>query len=121
MSTENKWLGITIQASENYQSAHQHKAITAGGLVAASPDLCVGLLKTKPGVGEHATVGYIGIMRYYAGGAVTNGENLTVTTSGFIVATGSASGTTVGKAIEAANSGDLAKGMFNFANAGPLS
>jgi hypothetical protein len=120
MSTENRYDSVTIVASNDFRAAHIHKAVTAGGLVAATAG-AVGLLKSKPNVAEHATVGYIGIMRYVAGAAIAAGANLTVTTSGFIISTGSASGTTVGKAIEAANSGDLAKGLFNFINAGPLS
>ena len=119
MSVENRFMSLTVVAGADFDVTHQHKAITVGGTVAAGP-VAIGLLKSKPKSGEHATVGYFGLMKYYAGAAVTAGLNLTVTASGFIVSTGSASGTTVGKAIEAANSGDLALGFFNFANAGPL-
>lgn len=120
MSVEGKYEAVTIVASNDFRTAHIHKAVTAGGLVAANAS-AIGLLKSKPNVGEHCRVGVVGEMAYIAGGAVTLGANLTVTTSGFVVSTGSASGTTVGKALEAASSGDLARGYFNFANAGPLS
>lgn len=119
MSTQGKYHSVTIVASNDFSAAHLDKAVTAGGLVAADAD-AIGLLKSKPGLSEHARVGVIGEMRYVAGAAITLGAKLTVTTSGFIVSTGSASGTTVGKALEAASSGDLARGFFNFANAGTL-
>lgn len=119
MSTENKFFSTTIKAGANFSSTHQHKAVTVGGTVAAAPGTAIGLLKSKPASGEHGQVGWLGEMKAYAGGAINSGTAVTVTTSGFIIAyTGVASGGTlpVGRALEQAASGDLFRGLFNFAN-----
>lgn len=118
MSVENKYESVTLVAGADFRTAGIHKAVAVGGTIAATSALTIGLLKSKPASGEHARVGYSGIMEYYAGGAITAGNKLAVTTSGFIIAAASASGVSVGKALVTAASGDLAKGLFDFTNAG---
>ena len=120
MSTENRNNRLTIVAGADFRSSGIHKALVVAGTIAGDAT-AVGILKTKPNNGEHCAVAYEGIIRAYAGAAISAGASVTVTTSGFIVSTGSASGTTVGKALEAANSGDLFKGLYSFARSGVLS
>ena len=116
---ENKFETVAIAAAADFRSVGLHKAVVVGGTIAASA-AAIGLLKSKPASGENATVGYKGLMKYLAGGAVTAGVNLTVTTSGFLVSQGSSNGATFGKAIVTAASGDLSYGMFDFSTSGPL-
>jgi len=121
MSVEQKYESYQIAAGADFRTVGQHKAVVVAGTIAATADLCIGLIKSKPNTGENLRVGYSGIMKYYADSIHTAGENLTVTTSGFIANTGSASGTTVGRALVTTASGDLGLGMFNFSHGGPLS
>lgn len=120
MSIENKFESVTIESGADYRTVGQHKAVVVAGTIAATA-AAIGLIKSKPADNENLRVGYRGLMKYLAGGAVTAGVNLTVTTSGFLISAGSASGTTVGKALGTVSSGDLGLGMFDFSQAGPLS
>lgn len=116
MATENQYKTITIAAGADL-SAAEHKAVVVGGTIAAD-STAVGLLKNKPGAsGRHAVVGYSGVMKAYAGAAISAGARLAVTTSGWIITATSANisgGFSVGKCLVAANSGDLFKGLFDF-------
>lgn len=118
MATENQFMAITIAAGADL-SAARYKAVAVGGTIAADTS-AIGLLQNVPGAsGRHASVGVSGVMKGYAGAAVSAGARLTVTTSGWLITATSANidgGFTVGKALEAANSGDLFKGLFDFAN-----
>ena len=119
MTVENKYDTVAIDAAADFRSVGLHKAVVVGGTIAATA-AAIGLIKSKPASGEHLTVGYKGLMKYLAGGAVTAGVNLTVTTSGFLVSQGSSNGATVGKALATVASGDLGLGMLDFTRAGPL-
>jgi hypothetical protein len=119
MSVENKFESLQITAGADFSSTHQHKAVTVGGTVAAAGVTAIGLLKSKPESGEHAQVGYFGLMKAYAGGAINSGTALDVANSGFIVAhtaVGSGGNVSCGRAIDQVASGDLFYGLFNFAN-----
>jgi len=120
MSGEGKFESIQIVAGADFRTVGIHKAVVVAGTIAAT-SAAIGLLKSKPGSGENARVGYAGVMKFLAGGAITAGLNLIVTTSGFIVSQGSSNGATVGKCLVTAASGDLGLGLFDFTRAGPLS
>ena len=120
MSIENKYESIAIASGADFRTVGQHKAVVVGGTIAATA-AALGLVKSKPNTGENLRVGYSGIMKFLAGGAITAGVNMTVAASGFIVSQGSADGATVGKCLVTAASGDLGLGLFDFTRAGPLS
>lgn len=95
-------------------SAAQYKAIAIGGTIAATGVAAIGILQNKPESGEDAQLGWHGRSRYRAGGAVSAGAQLTVTTSGWFIA--ATSGTNVvGKALGAVSSGGIGEGLVNFA------
>lgn len=119
MSDEGKYESLDVVAGANFTATHQHKAVNLAGTVAGAGVTAIGLLKSKPASGEHARVGYFGIMKAYAGGAINSGSALDVANSGFIVAhaaVGSGGNVPVGRALQQVASGDLFKGVFNFIN-----
>lgn len=97
-------------------SAHTFKAVDiATGNLALNAKNAAGILQNKPMQNEHATIGFQGLMKYAAGGVITKGAALTVSSGG--VFTSAASGSVVvGLSLEAAVSGAIASGIFNFAN-----
>lgn len=120
MTTHVRYNATTLVAGADLSGADKpYKAVAVGGTIAATGATAFGLLLNKPRANEHATVAYEGELKAWAGAAISAGALLTVTTSGFIITT-PASGTAsscVGRALEAANSGDLFRGLFNFMNA----
>jgi len=120
MSVEHKYESYQIAAGADFRTANQHKAVLVAGTVATTA-AAIGLIKSKPNTGENLRVGYKGIMKYLAGGAITAGVNMTPTTGGFMVSQGSSDGATVGKALATVASGDLGLGLFDFSTSGPLS
>lgn len=94
-------------------SASQYKAIAVGGTIAATSTAAMGILQNKPESGEDATLAMLGISKFRAGGAVTAGGAVAVTTSGWLVACASGD-LAVGKSFEAVTSGSVGEGMFNF-------
>ncbi len=104
MATENVFETLTIVASTDL-TGHQFKAVGLDGLVAASSAAAVGVLRTKPLNGDHATVAFKGRMKAFAGAAINSGSLVGVTASGFLITvTGSAY---VGKCLITAGSGDI--------------
>lgn len=116
MTVQNKFDTVSISAGADL-SAAQYKAVVVAGTIAAD-STAIGLLQNKPAAsGRHATVGYAGQMKAYAGAAISAGARVAVTTSGWVITATSADisgGFAVGKALEAASSGDLFTGLFNF-------
>ena len=97
-------------------SASQYKAVSVSGVIAANNTASLGILQNKPRSGEDATVGIAGRSRYVAGAAVTLGDRLMVTTSGFIIEANTVS-FGIGTALGAVSSGGIGAGYFNFAGA----
>lgn len=96
-------------------SAAQYKAVAIGGTIAANNGAALGILQNKPAAsGRDATVCYAGRSRYVAGAAITAGNRICVTTSGFMVAVTS-SDFGVGTALATVSSGEIGEGIFNFA------
>lgn len=93
-----------------------YKALAVGGTIAATNAAALGLLMTKGKTGEHVGVAYEGEVKAWAGAALAAGARLMVTTSGWLI-TATDSRSTVGRALEAANSGDLARVLVDFVSA----
>jgi hypothetical protein len=88
-------------------AGHEGVAIAlADGKVANSGDEAVGILASKPESGEHGSIIIMGIGKGRAGAALTKGQRLTVSTSGYFTA--AASGDYhAARAMEAITSGSL--------------
>lgn len=100
----------------NDLSAHTFKAVDiATGDLAANVKSAVGILQNKPLRNEHANVGFQGLMKYMAGGAIAKGAALTVS-SGGVFTSATSSSIVVGVSLETAVNGAIASGIFNFAN-----
>ena len=86
------------------------------GKIAANGREAGGILIYGGRSAEHITLGYMGVLKFSAGAAVTKGRRLTVSTSGYIVEAGS--GTyVVGRCLETdVASGAIGTGAFNFSN-----
>jgi len=105
---------LTTQAGADLVADNfKHKAVTVGGTIAANNATAVGLLKSTGKTGENISVACEGEIKAVAGAAITKGDRLTVTTSGFII-TATDSRSNVGRALETAASGDLFRGLFSF-------
>lgn len=116
MATEGPMVKVTVAAANDFRVAGAlHKVLDADNdFSAAGGATAIGLAKSQANSGQHLAVGVSGIMKAYAGGALTIGARLTVAASGWLTAAGSGDAI-VGTAMEAANSGDLFRGNFNFA------
>lgn len=94
-------------------SARQYHAINISGTLAGTVEASMGILQNKPENGEDAAAGMAGASRFRAGGAVTAGSRLTVTTSGWVTAADSGD-QVVGFAPFAVASGGIGYGHFDF-------
>jgi hypothetical protein len=117
MATENERMVSTILAGEDLSSLRYHAVDLSSGKLANNAGAASGILLGKPKLGEFATIGYLGEMKYVAGAAVTIGSKLTVTTSGWLISAGSDS-TIVGVSKTTVTSGSLGTGFFSFPSAG---
>jgi hypothetical protein len=116
MATEGPMAKVTVTAVNDFRVAGAlHKVVDADGdFSAAGGATALGLAKSQPNSGEWLALGVSGIMKAYAGGALTIGARLTVAASGFVTAAGSGDAI-VGTAMQACDSGDIFRGNFNFA------
>lgn len=95
-----------------------HKAVTVNGTIAPTAALAAGFLKSKGKSGESVAVAIEGVVKVWAGAAIsTVGYPVTITTSGFVIASVNC-GYTIGKAFATANSGDLVPILCDVANLG---
>jgi len=95
-----------------------HKAVTINGVIAANPVALGGFLKSKGAQGENVAIADSGVVKVFAGAAVsTVGMPVTVTTSGFVIACPVGS-YMIGKAYATAASGDLFPCLIDAANIG---
>ena len=121
MSVDGRNFSWTVLAGEDLNDAgagtgHLYKAVALDdGKLASNGREAGGILLYGGKTGEHLTLGYAGVMKFAAGGAVAKGRRLTVTTSGYF--TEAASGSyVVGRCLDAAvGSGAVGTGVFNFA------
>lgn len=91
----------------------QFKAVAVGGTIAANNAATLGLIQNKPKNGEDLAVGYFGHMKGTAGAAITAGNRLKVTTSGYLIPVTSLD-IPCGNALADASSGATVEGLFNF-------
>lgn len=107
---------ITIQAGADLQT-FRYRALAIGGTLATGLN-ARGILQTKPDNGENCSIAYQGRSKFIAGGAITAGDKLQVTSGGFMTVASSGD-QVVGFAENAAvSSGAVGRGVFNFAAAG---
>jgi len=109
-------LVTTIQALETL-TTHQYLAVCLDdGKVANNGEEASGILLGKPANGDFATVGYMGEIDFLAGAAISKGDKVTVTTSGYFVTANSGDHTVIGFSKEAVTSGTIGTGIFSFSN-----
>lgn len=122
MTTHNSYmLTMDVVAAEDLSAqATRFKAITLAGTVvpaataAGAAARAGGILITSARSGEAASYVVNGVVKVYAGVAIsTLGYALRVGSSGFIFAAASGDGH-IGRAIDLANSGDLFRAMVDF-------
>jgi len=98
-------------------SGLQYRAIEVDGTLAANANVAAGILQNKPKSGEPATIAYMGQLKLRTGVAITVGQRLTITASGWAAVVVSGSGAQIGRALTVAASGGLVEGLFYFVNA----
>lgn len=99
--------------------AHQWKAVQVDGTLATSALNAKGILQNKPNTGEDASLAYDGRSKFYAGGAIADGANMTVGAAGIFTTASSGDriiGSNVGGAVTSGSIGE--DGIFDFAAAG---
>lgn len=110
---EGSYQQVTVVAATDL-TTFEHRVIAVGGTLAVSATLAVGALKsTRADSGHHAGLAIAGHMKLIAGGAITAGNRIGVTSGGWVTATASG-GFTIGKALVTAASGDLIACYANF-------
>ena len=108
-------IGIQFEALEDLSSRYGFAITLDDGKIANDGAEASGILMNKPKSGEAANCGTVGELPFQAGGAVTKGDKLTVTTSGYCISANSGSHL-IGKATVTVTSGSMGKGQFNFNN-----
>lgn len=105
---------IAIAATVD-MSAFQYKIAAVDGTLAQSNAVALGVLINKPKSGEFADIAYAGHMKaYVGGGSIAAGDQLAVTTSGYLIKNVTSTSGIVGKAITAAASGSLCEFVGDF-------
>jgi hypothetical protein len=121
MAVEGRYFTWTLAAGEDLAdlqpgTGHLFKAVALDDArLAANGREAGGILLYGGRAGEHVTLGYAGILKFTAGGAVSAGKRLTVSGSGYF--TEAVSGSyVVGRCLDTAvASGAVGTGAFNFA------
>jgi len=113
MATSNVRMNTTIQAAEALTSYQYHAIALDDGCLANNGEEASGILLNKPASGEFITLGYIGEMKFKAGAAVSKGDKVTVTTSGWFI-TADSNDPILGEAKAAVTSGSIGTGIFSF-------
>lgn len=115
MSTSGDKEMVSIVAGADLRAA-QYKAVAVGGTIAAANDAAIGILQNKPNTGEGAAVAFAGHMKGVAGAALTAGNRVKVTTSGYLAAVASGDGA-CGKVLTTCTSGSTVEIIADFTNA----
>jgi len=115
MAVQNVRHATTILSREDLTGAGpQYHAIALNdGKLANSGGEASGVLLNKPQLNNHASLGYVGELKFHAGGAIGAGEPITVATSGWFTKAASDS-YVVGRCKVAVTSGSYGTGLFNF-------
>ena len=115
MSTYGHEMTLALGGAGQDLATFLDRAVTVGGTLAVSPALAVGLVKTKSNTGQNFTVAYAGHSKGVAGGAITVGTVVGVSSGGWLIASAIGSTGVVGRALATAASGDLFEVAINFA------
>lgn len=119
MANDGRSLSIQITAGADLNTGDgtgaQYKAVAIGGTIAANNANAIGLLQNKPKTNEDATLAYFGHMKGVAGAAISAGNRLKVTTSGYLIAVTS-NDWPCGVALTAAASGAAVELLGDFVN-----
>lgn len=107
------------KVSATDMSSLQYRVVEIDGTLGVSANTAVGIATTKVLSGEHFSAVYKGHAKGYAGGAVTAGNRLTVSSGGWLTVAASGTGR-VGTALATATSGSLVEGVFDFTAAGTV-
>lgn len=121
MAVEGRYFTWTLAAGEDLAdlepgTGHLFKAVAVNSAMIAGNGREAGGILLYGGLsGEHVTLGYAGILKFTAGGAIGAGKRLTVAGSGYF--TEAVSGSyIVGRCLDTAvASGAIGTGAFNFA------
>lgn len=117
MAYEGQNLTITMKSLEDHSGCQYHAVAFNDSLLANNGKEACGILMNKPASGDHATVGFNGVLKYAAGATVNAGERLTVTTSGWFVTAANSGAYVVGmNGPDAVTSGSIGTGIFGFSN-----
>ena len=117
MAYEGQNLTITMKSLEDHSGCQYHAVAFNDSLLANNGKEACGILMNKPASGDHATVGFQGVLKYAAGAAVNAGVRLTVTTSGWLVTAAESGAYVVGfNSPDAVTSGSVGVGIFGFTN-----
>jgi len=116
MAVAGDYRTTTIQITEDLSAstAQYHAIAFNDAKLATGAEEASGILMNKPANLEFATIGIAGEMRFAAGGAISQGDKLTVANSGWFTTAGSDDGV-VGEAKYAVTSGSIGTGIFEFA------
>ena len=120
MATEGQYDAIPVETTVDLSAIPLHRAINVNGTIASTPVLASGLLKSRGPLGAGVAMGVSGYMKGWAGASIALGARVMVTTSGWLI-TATSGNVPCGRSLEAANSGDLFAGLFNFAPQGTIS
>jgi len=108
---------IAIAATVD-MSTFQYKIAAIDGTLAATNAVACGVLLNKPKSGEAASIAFSGHMKaYVGGGSIAAGDQLAVTTSGYLIKNVTSTSGIVGRAIKAATSGSLCEFIGDFSTA----
>lgn len=114
----NQWIEH-VNAGADLRS-HQWKVVELDGTLGVSAGTSLGILLNKVESGADASVLVAGKSKFAAGGAITAGKALTVSSGGWLTAATSGD-SVVGRSLAIVASGDVgAYGIFNFTNYGYL-
>lgn len=118
MATSGRQLETAIAAGEDYNTTAfiYHAIALDDGKLANNAEEASGILLNKPKTGEGLTLGYIGELKFAAGGAISKGEKITVATSGWFTVADS-NDVIVGECKVTVTSGSLGTGLFTFPQA----
>lgn len=117
MSTSGNKNSIAIAAGADLRT-FQYKIVAVDGTLAATNAVALGVLRNKPNTNEFADVAYQGHMKaYVGGGSIAAGDQLAVTTSGYLIKNVTSTSGIVGRAITAAASGSLCEFIGDFSTA----
>lgn len=107
---------IPITPAANLVSL-QYRAVAIGGTLAIRTYDAVGLIQTRTDSGEEGTIRMLGRGFFQAGGAVTRGARVQVTSGGFMT-TAASGDLSCGVCEITVTSGSIGRGVFNFINLG---